>query len=318
MTDHSLPSAPRVWTPTNSLRLMHFNTLCEIYQDNKHPDASFANRAPRIKSTIESFGCDVVSINECNPVTFFRQSFQHEYDIYFVSKGDDWRIQQSDMLTNNRTDDDGTAIMIKKGVVETISVHRIGCREPFPNTGVWARQFALAILAYHVPSKKTFWIVSMHMKANSAGNNECRRRVCHLNQILKELRGLVNTHSTSDTPVVFCGDFNAEPHYATIQYLANKRCVLDEVHHQTWFDFVSALQPHQCEVTYLFGEYGADHYTWNSVLDYIFVEKGKMVVTSVVPTPKRDDPSLGINSYNHCGSDHFPIAVELCFTLTKS
>eukprot|EP00759_Apiculatamorpha_spiralis_P051451 PhF_6_TR5230/c1_g1_i4/m.7573 len=195
MTEPSLPSAPRVWTPTNSLRLMHFNTLCEIYQDNKHPDASFANRAPRIKSTIESFGCDVVSINECNPVTFFRHSFQDAYDIYFVSKGDDWRIQQSEMLTNNRTDDDGTAIMVKKGVVETISVHRIGCREPFPNTGVWARQFALAILAYHVPSKKTFWIVSMHMVWNGSGI-QCGRRVHHLNQILKELRGLVNTHST--------------------------------------------------------------------------------------------------------------------------
>eukprot|EP00759_Apiculatamorpha_spiralis_P047369 PhF_6_TR43107/c0_g1_i5/m.65878/K01462/PDF, def; peptide deformylase len=84
--DYALRSAPRCWTATNALSVMQFNTLAEIYQFyHDHPHVNFSFRAPRIKQSIESFGCDVVSINECNPVTWYRQNFQHKYNIYFVA-----------------------------------------------------------------------------------------------------------------------------------------------------------------------------------------------------------------------------------------
>lgn len=314
-----------------SVVVMQFNVLAKIYESDHLPDHSglFENRRETIASQIDYHGPDVIALNECNPVSWYRDRFQGWYDVYFSSKADGMRpMDGEDMLRHTNDHDDGTAVLLKRGVVTAIKMYRIPLREPAFMAGVPsdnplsasatpARQFSVLVLCHHIPSNNLFFFCTMHMKANPLGpQTECPRRIGHMLQLFAAIERIRS--ESVNAPIVFAGDFNSPPGTPTMDFLLRGRAtVMDRVYEMPnkhlKFDSafgtsVGTLEP---DFTILSSQYDAEG--WSSVLDYILVERGKFSVASFVTTPQHG--AFGNDAIPHSGSDHIPLIVELAFNL---
>eukprot|EP00164_Ancoracysta_twista_P001882 GFYU01002473.1.p1 GENE.GFYU01002473.1~~GFYU01002473.1.p1 ORF type:complete len:398 (-),score=66.34 GFYU01002473.1:95-1288(-) len=232
---------------SNTVSVMHMNVLCEIYQPDHLPDGAckYENRKKKIFEQIESNYCDVVTLQEANPISDYRSRFGDQYDIVFVSKSDKSRVKEEtmeglsheEMLTNVNDSDDGHCIMVKKNSqLELIRSYHLAALDPpedaveFGKLAV-ARHNMLAVHCYHKATKKSIMVCGMHMKATRDGHVASeflryeRKRLFHLNQLMSKLYSL--RQSLGQPAVIFAGDFNVQPYSDTMRYLLEGRAVLE-------------------------------------------------------------------------------------------
>lgn len=327
----------RYWQ-RQTLTVMSFNVLARCWEPKGKEEFSFPNRFENIKQEIWHCFCDVIALQEVNPISAFRKEFGGKYDILFASKSSGGSLGVQDLTTLVDDTDDGAAVFIKRGAVDIIAVRHIRVFEPGKNGGVsdvGARQFAIAVLCHHVASKANFIFCGMHMKANwydpnsKTDHSECFRRVFHAQQVLQQLTSFKHEYG-GNLPVVFAGDFNSPPDTATIQFLLDGRVTLTTpasgqplLVNQPYFRFQSAIhdfcasQGTELEFTILDDTY--EEKGWSSVLDYIMYEPAGgnhynsfgMRVTSILQMPKRAE--WGTCAIPKTGSDHIPLAVEFLF-----
>ena len=238
---------------------MQFNTLCECYQPNHLPDGQcqFGVRNSKIVEQIRQHNCDIVSLNECNPSSFYRAEFSKDYHIAFVGKSD-WKrlkprkdaaanpalppvipLSHAEMVANENDTDDGQMIMVKKqSSIEVIRFDHLVCFDGNDEVRP-ARQNAILAWLHHLPSGKEFFVISMHMKANGYNAQEDKTlhydgtRIRHLKQVLTQIQqirmqrsGLGNGGNTTP-PILFAGDFNADLRGETMRFLLEGRAIAD-------------------------------------------------------------------------------------------
>ena len=280
--------------------------------------ASFAKRFPTICGQIDTASPDVAFLQEVEPSTAYRARFGAQYHILFASKAMASRAAKASMTTTTvsssggdaasesakcasemteqllgQTDDgeDGAALLLRKSSMELVEAHIVTCFDPFMNqhdtrllpSARVARQFALLALCRHIPTGEYCFVAGMHMKANGYNaptdteQSEDWRRVGHARQILERFQAIRG--GRMHIPFIFGGDFNAQPHSTTVDYLVRNRAVIESyataggvtappgpsssrlnrgprdhgdgsedsqllsrtIHHQTWLHFESAL-----------------------------------------------------------------------------
>jgi endonuclease/exonuclease/phosphatase family metal-dependent hydrolase len=331
---------PAVRAAPTTMTVMAFNVLCQIYEPAAHPHLAsgachFGARFPNVCRTITAGDCDVVCLNECQPITAYRSAFSATHTVLHWSKTGPGTPTLDDLKNSVDDSDDGTAMLLKNGVVDVIhaevlrasEVNRRGQQTP-------SRQFTLAAVVRFCDTGKLAVVATMHMKANWMDHNKvdhsmCPRRVRHLSQILPQLRSFGKQFvapTEPRLPVVFCGDFNAQPGTPTMELLTKgiARDVPVEGHGvdgdtttvvNDSFAFVSAMaatsagrEPAFTILDSSYSDRTGPPQGWGAVLDYILVEQGTDIV-SAMPMPTRE--AFGHDAVPHTGSDHVPVAVTL-------
>jgi mRNA deadenylase 3'-5' endonuclease subunit Ccr4 len=306
------------------LSLMSFNVLAEIYEDPAHLGGAgaFSKRCSTVEKRIWEGRCDVVCLCEVNPVSWYRQHFSSEYDIYFAPKrSDGGQLTLEEMCTHVNDNSDGTAIMVRRGACDVLAGHHIRVQQARTDNGDLtdldpsnpARQFCIALELYHAASQRQFVVATMHMKANGydgvPGAANDATRVCHALQLMPRLEAICRGR-----PILFCGDFNAKPQDPTLDFLLMGRAHVNgrNYYRPDGLRLVSGMVEafgKEPEMTILDSRYNPQTGWW-ATLDYVMFEKGRWTVTGALSEPTRD-PNATPDALPLSGSDHFPIVLEL-------
>lgn len=229
-------------------------------------------------------------------------------------------LSEHEMRHNVDDSEDGAIIGFKRQSVEVISCKRILLQEPASETDPTlapgprrARQFALIAHAFHIASKRTFFVLNVHMKANGDRSEE-RRRICHLKQIMARVAQLRAVDPSA--PLFFVGDLNADPESGTLQMLCDGKVVVNgSTHFLGQSAFKSAMREmcggQEPEMTILDSSYGNG--PWWTCLDYILYESSRATPIAFLTPPSV--ASYGTDAILMCGSDHIPLVCE--FVLGK-
>ena len=317
----SVPCALNMQCQT--LRVLQFNCLCEIYEPSHlHPTlCAFAHgRASRIEASIRHVNPDVACLQEINPAEWFGAKFLADYDILFGMKGDVAdSFQTPEALrvlrrTGGRNDnDDGAMLMLKRSTVRVLAAKQLSAFEPAsrsapsPVSTFPARQFALAAACEHRTTGKRFVVAGMHMKANRHDHRDVQR-VCHASQILPALKAFRDT-TCPGGPIVFAGDFNAQPETATLAYLLGRlpAPLIAPLSFESGMCKALGREP---DFTFL-DSTRHPGVGWSATLDYIMLEKGCFAIAGATKPPEMG--SWGSDALPFVGSDHIPLALDLAF-----
>ena len=270
------------------LSVMTFNVLASLFEMRDHlPNhMPFAVRFPKVLSLINSHDCDIVLLNECEPLRPYASAMVDRYHLIHFDK---------------------SVILAKKRTIRLHGHHQVFRESPR------SPHFLLATLCEHLPTGHHFTASTMHMKADGVdrqkGNADvsmCHLRIQHLRAIIPQLMGWSRS-TTRSPPLIFGGDFNCRPTDATMGYLLS-RANMPVSLFSAIAESRGGLEP---PFTCLDSSYGTP---WHATLDYILAERGKFEVNcllSVLPTLQDYGNA---DAVPFTGSDHIPLAVELQFT----
>jgi len=292
----------------DSFSVLQWNQLSqclgtEIDKFVKTPPAAFnwRTRRWRLLHEVVRFSPDIICLQEVDHYNLYKRALGSlGYLGHFIAKPDSPCI-----YLKNNNGPDGCAIFYKKEKFSLISGPHSRVIEVWR---VQSNQVILGLNLRHLSSGREVYVATTHLKARSGALLSTLR-----NEQGKDILEWVNTTRQPESPVIICGDFNAEPTEPVFQTMSeSKRLPLKssyKIHHNP----EQEGDDHNLEfTTWKVRESGEQKH----ILDYIFHSSSSLETLQTLAMPSEEQidqvrfPSLAFPS------DHLSLLATLKFTKT--